>query len=102
MFASLNEFPDAVHVAGVGLQGRLNNNRIERYHSTFKEKTRTARGIKTTDTAILDGQRGYYNHIRGHQALGKIPAEAAGLHLNLGKNKWESLIKKASSSRIQI
>jgi len=61
------------------------------------------RAIKTEDSATLDGQRIYYNHIRGHQALGKTPAEAAGLELNLGKNKWESLIKKASrSSRIQI
>jgi hypothetical protein len=27
---------------------------------------------------------------------GKTPAQAAGLDLNLDKNKWESLIKKAS------
>jgi putative transposase len=95
--AARQEFPDAVHVAGVGLQGRLNNNRMERYHSTFKsDRVRPARGIKTTDTAILDGQRIYYNHLRDHQALGKTPAQAAGLDLNLGKNKWESLIKKAA------
>lgn len=95
--AARHEFPDAVHVAGVGLQGRLNNNRMERYHSTFKgERVRPARGIKTSNTAILDGQRIYYNHLREHQTLGKTPAQAAGLDLNLGKNKWESLIKKAS------
>jgi len=93
------EFPDAVHVAGVGLQGRLNNNRMERYHSTFKgERVRPARGIKTTGTAILDGQRIYYNLLREHQALGKTPAEAAGLDLQLKGNKWESLIKKATES----
>jgi transposase-like protein len=94
------EFPGAVHVAGVGLQGRLNNNRLERYHSTFKgERVRPARGIKTPDTSILDGQRIYYNHIRPHQSLnGKTPAQAAGLDLQLEGNKWESLIKKASNS----
>jgi hypothetical protein len=91
------EFPDAVHVAGVGLQGRLNNNRMERYHGTLKERTKVMRALKTTDTSVLDGQRIYYNHIRPHQGLnGKTPAEVAGLDLNLGKNKWESLIKKAS------
>jgi hypothetical protein len=55
------------------------------------------RAVKNTDTAILDGQRIYYNHIRPHQALnGKTPAQAAGLELSLGVNKWQSLIKKAA------
>jgi transposase-like protein len=99
--AARREFPDAVHVAGVGLQGRLNNNRMERYHSTFKsERVRPARGIKTSSTAILDGQRIYYNHLREHQALGKTPAQAAGLDLDLGKNQWESLIKKAATKNL--
>jgi len=99
--AAQSEFPNAVHVAGVGLQGRLNNNRMERYHSTFKgERVRPARGIKTTDTAILDGQRIYYDYLRPHSALeGKTPSQAAGLDLKLGKNKWESLIKKASKEQ---
>jgi len=56
--------------------------------------------IKDTDTVFLDGQRLYYNHIRPHQGLnGKTPAEVAGLDLALDKNKWESLIKKASQIR---
>jgi len=99
--ASRREFPDAVHVAGVGLQGRLNNNRIERYHSTFKgEQVRPARGIKTTDSAILDGQRIYYNHIRPHQGLeGKTPGQAAGLDLELKGNKWESMIRQSARLR---
>jgi len=94
--AAQHEFPDAVHVSGVGLQGRLNQNRIERYHGTLKERTKIVRGIKTTDSVILDGQRVYYNHIRPHQALdGKTPAERAGLDLLLGANKWLALIRKA-------
>jgi len=98
--AARREFSDAVHVSGVGLQGRLNNNRMERYHGTFKERNKVMRGLKATDTATLDGQRVYYNHIRPHQGLnGKTPAQAAGLELGLGVNKWESLIKKASHSR---
>ena len=57
------------------------------------------RNLKNTDTAILDGQRVYYNHIRPHQGLnGKTPAQAAGLDLDLGVNKWESLIKKAQAN----
>jgi len=84
----------------VGLQGRVNNNRMERYHGTFKERNKVMRGMKKTNTVILDGQRVYYNHIRPHQALnGKTPAQAAGLELDLGTNKWKSLIQNASRAK---
>jgi len=74
---------------------------MERYHGTLKERTKVKvmRAVKNKDTAILDGQRIYYNHIRPHQGLnGKTPAQAAGLELDLGVNKWESLIKKAQAT----
>jgi transposase-like protein len=93
------EFPDAVHVAGVGLQGRLNNNRMERYQGTLKERTKVMRAMKNTDTTILDGQRIYYNHIRPHQGLnGKTPAEAARVGSHLGPNKWLDLVRQAASA----
>jgi hypothetical protein len=58
------------------------------------------RGLKTTDTATLDGQRVYYNHIRPHQGLGgKTPGQAAGLELGLGVNRWESIISEAVARR---
>jgi transposase-like protein len=97
--AAQREFPNAVHVAGVGLQGRLNNNRMERYQGTLKERTKVMRALKNSDTAILDGQRIYYNHIRPHQGLGgKTPAEAAGINLQLQGNKWLDLIHRAKQS----
>jgi len=47
----------------------------------------------------MDDFRIYYNFIRPHQALnGKTPAEVANLDLNLGQNKWLSLIKQAVES----
>jgi len=95
--AAQREFPDAVHVAGVGLQGRLNNNRMERYQGTLKERTKVMRALKNSDTMILDGQRIYYNHIRPHQGLnGKTPAEAAGLETHSSPNKWLHLINQAA------
>jgi len=94
--AAQAEFPNAVHVSGVGLQGRVNNNRMERYHGTFKERSKVMRAIKKTDSAFIEGQRIYYDYLRPHTALdGKTPAQAAGIELNLQGNKWESLIKKA-------
>jgi hypothetical protein len=55
------------------------------------------RAIKKPNSAIIEGQRIYYNHIRPHQGLdGKTPAQAAGLELNLGVNKWQSLIENSA------
>jgi hypothetical protein len=33
--------------------------------------------------------------VREHQALNKTPAEAAGIDLKLGHDKWNGLIKRA-------
>lgn len=97
--AAEKEFPEAIHVAGVGIQGRINNNRMERYHGTFKERSKVMRAIKKTNSAFIEGQRVYYDYLRPHSALnGRTPAEAAGLNLDLGENKWRSLIKRAASS----
>ena len=57
------------------------------------------RAIKKPNSAIIEGQRIYYNHIRPHQALnGKTPAEAAGIATE-GENKWLTLIQNASRKR---
>lgn len=94
--AARREFPNAVHVSGIGIQGRVNNNRMERYHGTFKERSKVMRAIKNTDSAFIEGQRIYYNYLRPHSALeGKTPAQAAGIELRLEGNKWEAIIKKA-------
>lgn len=59
--------------------------------------TKVIRVLRTVESATLDGQRIYYNHIRPHQGLsGKTPAQAAGLKLDLGVNKWKTLIQNAS------
>jgi putative transposase len=95
--AAEKEFPETIHIARIGIQGRINNNRMERYHSTFKERSKVMRAIKKHDSAFIEGQRIYYDYLRPHTALeGKTPAQAAGIELNLTENKWGSLIKKAS------
>jgi len=53
--------------------------------------------LKLCEIKILDGWQVYYNYIRPNQALlGHTPAEASGIDLKLGENKWLSLIKKSS------
>jgi len=58
------------------------------------------RGMQTRETAqkIIEAMRIHYNFCRVHSTLGKTPSEEAGINLNLGKNKVESLIRIASSS----
>jgi hypothetical protein len=38
----------------------------------------------------------HYNFIRVNQAINQTPAEAAGINLNLGENKVESLMRQAA------
>ena len=78
----------------------MNNNRIERFHGTVRERNKVMRAIKKPDSTIIEGQRIYYNHIRPHMALeGKTPAEVAGIDLQLEGNKWETIIKKETESK---
>jgi hypothetical protein len=57
------------------------------------------RGMDNADAAqeLMDAMRIHYNFIRGNQAIGgQTPAEAAGINLNLGENKVESLMGQAA------
>jgi hypothetical protein len=92
------EFRNTVHLARVGIQSEVSNNRIERFHGTVRERNKVMRAIKKPNSAIIEGQRIYYNHIRPHAALnGKTPAEACGIEAK-GKNKWLTLIQNASTA----
>lgn len=57
------------------------------------------RGMDTAESAqeLMDIMRIHYNFIRGNQAIGgQTPAEAAGINLNLGENKTESLMRQVA------
>jgi hypothetical protein len=58
-------------------------------------------GHERHDTAesaqeLVDAMRIHYNFIRLNQAINQTPAEAAGINLNLGENKVESLMRQAA------
>ena len=74
------------------------NNRVERYHGTWKERCKVMRGLENTDTSkeMLQNYRTYYNFFRPHQALnGCTPSEMAGINFNNGNNKILSLLEKS-------
>ncbi|GBE18202.1 integrase core domain protein [archaeon BMS3Abin16] len=91
------------HISEVGIEDKINNNRVERFHGSVRDRDKVMRAMHNPDTSseMLDGFRAYYNYIRPHMALdGKTPAEMAGIDLKLGDNKWKGLIDKAVQNKI--
>ena len=57
---------------------RQNNNVMERFNGTIKERYRAWWRLKKKDSPCLPLFRTYYNHARRHQSLnGRTPGEAA-------------------------
>jgi transposase-like protein len=91
-------YKGAKHIRKPRFIDLANNNRIERLHSSMRERTKVMRGFDSDSTASgrMQGYRLYYNFIRPHTALnGQTPAQAANLDLELGQNKWKSMIAQS-------
>lgn len=94
----VNRDDETEHIRLESIRSHINNNKVERFHNTFRERDKTIRGFKGNKTAQVwtNGFRTYYNFVRPHTTLGMTPAERAGITLPLGQNKWLGLIKEAS------
>jgi transposase-like protein len=91
--------PRTEHVRHITLRGDHNNNKMERMNGEIRDREKTMRGLKTTNTPILTGYQLFHNYIRPHEALdGKTPSEACGITV-AGKNKWLTLIQSASRDK---
>ncbi len=102
--AIANVFPDAKHIKSEGLAAELNNNRSERLQGTYRQRTKTLRGLDTRESGqlYLDGWTLNYNLFRKHDALGnKTPAQAAGLDVPF--DEWQDVVEHAAPhKRAQI
>jgi transposase-like protein len=88
--------PRTEHVRHIKLRGDIHNNKMERMNGEIRDREKTMRGLKKTDTLILKGYQIYHNYIRPHEALnGKTPANACGIIIE-GQDKWRTLIENAS------
>ncbi len=88
--------PRTSHIRLETIRKKPNNNLIERFHSTFRERDKVMRGFKSKNTAqiLTDGFRTYYNFVRPHTALnGLTPSDTAGIGLNLDGNRWLGLLE---------
>ena len=72
-----------------------NNNIIERYHGTHKDRTKSMRGMKTMKgiKTYNIGFKNYYNFVKPHLGLGGLtPAQVSGLDI---EPNWKMILKEA-------
>ena len=88
-------FPDAEHIQSEGIRSPVNNNLSERLQGTFRQRTKTLRGLETrlTGQRFLDGWVVTYNLFRDHEgADGNPPAEKAGFKPPF--EEWADVVRK--------
>ncbi|MEM3803083.1 MAG: IS6 family transposase, partial [Conexivisphaerales archaeon] len=93
---------DVVHIAGPGLACGINNNKIERFNKTLKQRIGLMSSFrsKATAEAFIKGFQFYYNYIKPHRSLhGKTPGQASGL--TEGKLDWRTLLSHAKGEQAE-
>ncbi|MDD5190238.1 MAG: DDE-type integrase/transposase/recombinase [Dehalococcoidales bacterium] len=84
---------DAIHRQTSAFEVRNDNNLIERFHGTLKERTKVMRALKNKSTLqrFTDGWLVYYNFFRPHMATdNKPPAMVAGLQYE--NHNWADVV----------
>lgn len=97
--------PRVQNIRSVSLRHEGLNAQIERLNGTVRDREIVMRGLDKQKTAqdLVDAMRIHYNFIRPHMALeNKTPAEKAGIKLQLGQNKVESLMRLAAVNKNDI
>ena len=86
--------PGAEHIQSEGLSAEVNNNLSERLQGTFRDRTKTLRGLEGIETGqrYLDGWTLQYNLFRKHHSLdNKTPGEVA--HVRPPFREWADVVK---------
>ena len=94
---------DTEHIQSRPFAVEDSTQKIERFHSTLKQRTKVMRGLKNIETAhdFVDGWLVHYNYLRPHTALDdKTPAEVAGIAFPY-KN-WADITRHKPSKPIII
>jgi transposase-like protein len=95
----------AKHQQGSPFEVGNNNNLIERFHGTIKERTKVMRALKNKDTLekFMNGWLVHYNYFRPHTSLNdRTPSQAAGIMFPF--RNWKDVVKQPyeNTSRIPL
>ena len=90
--------PQTRNIRSISVRHDGLNQKVERLNGVFRDRERVMHGMDHAESAqkTIDAFRIHYNFIREHGSIKKTPAEQAGINLDLGQNKIETLIKLAS------
>ncbi len=92
--------PRTQHIREIRFNGCIHNNKMERLNGEIRDREKTMRGLKKTDTPILKGYQIYHNYVRPHESLDNdTPAKRCGIEIE-GANKWLTIIQNASSRNV--
>ena len=89
-------FPDAKHEVSDGIYELVNNNLSERLQGSFRQRTKTQRGLEERRTGqdYLNGWVLDYNFFKDHEAhKGRTPAWAAGVAQQVPWTEWEDITR---------
>jgi len=86
------------NIRSVSVRHQGLNQTVERLNGIFRDREKVMRGMDHRESAqrLIDAYRIHYNFVREHGSLATTPAVRAGIDLDLGDNKIETLIKLAS------
>ena len=90
-------FPETRHIQSDGIRAEVNNNLSERLQGTFRQRTKTLRGLDSRKTGqrYLDGWSLTYNLFREHESLDdRTPGEAAKVKSPYGE--WADVVRQGS------
>jgi len=90
---------DCEHIQGKAFREKGNNCMVERLNGTVRERLKVMRGMEGIGSGelLMKGFTNYYNFVRPHMGIGNLtPSEKARIMLNLGENRWMSLIRQAN------
>lgn len=88
---------ESTHIQSEPFAESNDTQKIERFHSTLKERTKVMRGLKSIESAkkFVEGWLIYYNYLRPHESLnGKTPAEEA--KIKYPSKSWVEIIHVAT------
>jgi len=92
--AALSDFRNKIkHVRNVGISNKQSNNRIERFHGTVRDWTRSKRGMKDRTKDELAGFVAYYNYLRPHESVQNLPPVRTN-----HADRWLTLLRRQFES----